>query len=315
MTTRMTAPRLARLDRRRRRRRRPAAVAENPALLGPHRRARRAGRLDAAAPRGRRRRSADVVRVLRRGRRRPHRAHRVQARTPLHVALQLRPDLVAAAARGSAPQLDAAERRLPRRRRPAHPRLDDGAALVDRTAAPICSRGPPPAGPRAPPRLLLERGADADDGALHAAARRGRLELVQLLLDGRRRRRPARPRHRAHRRCTTPSPRGPTATATEVVRVLLGAGADVNATTNDGASALDISRVAAARHRRGDAGRATGNDALAEPARRPRRHGSEGRPADGGRVTGTTTVPPGSAARAPGVDSTPGPSAPRRGLP
>ncbi|HEY4603160.1 MAG TPA: ankyrin repeat domain-containing protein, partial [Blastococcus sp.] len=50
----------------------------------------------------------------------------------------------------------------------------------------------------------------------------------------------------------------------EIVRVLLDAGADVNATTNDGASALDISRVAAARSRRSDTGRATGNDALAD---------------------------------------------------
>jgi hypothetical protein len=49
-----------------------------------------------------------------------------------------------------------------------------------------------------------------------------------------------------------------------VIRLLLAAGADVNATTGDGASALDISRVAAARHRRHDAGRATGNDALAD---------------------------------------------------
>jgi hypothetical protein len=38
----------------------------------------------------------------------------------------------------------------------------------------------------------------------------------------------------------------------------------VHATTTDGASALDMSHVAAARHRRNDAGRATGNDALAE---------------------------------------------------
>jgi hypothetical protein len=50
----------------------------------------------------------------------------------------------------------------------------------------------------------------------------------------------------------------------QVVEVLVAAGADVNATTNDGASALDISRVAAARHRKGDAGRATANDALAD---------------------------------------------------
>jgi hypothetical protein len=38
----------------------------------------------------------------------------------------------------------------------------------------------------------------------------------------------------------------------------------VNATTNDGASALDISRVAAARSRSADGGRATGGDALVE---------------------------------------------------
>jgi hypothetical protein len=48
------------------------------------------------------------------------------------------------------------------------------------------------------------------------------------------------------------------------VRLLLAAGADVDATTNDGASALDISRVAAASSRRSDTGRATVNDALAD---------------------------------------------------
>jgi ankyrin repeat protein len=57
---------------------------------------------------------------------------------------------------------------------------------------------------------------------------------------------------------------GPAGDAPEIVRVLLAAGADVNATTTDGASALDMSHVAAARHRRNDAGRANGNDALAE---------------------------------------------------
>ena len=46
--------------------------------------------------------------------------------------------------------------------------------------------------------------------------------------------------------------------------MLLATGADVNATTHDGASALDMSHVAAARLRRNDAGQATGHDALAD---------------------------------------------------
>jgi hypothetical protein len=53
---------------------------------------------------------------------------------------------------------------------------------------------------------------------------------------------------------------GPGGDSPKGIRVLLSAGADVNATTSDGASALDISRVAAARHRTTDAGRATGHD-------------------------------------------------------
>jgi ankyrin repeat protein len=52
--------------------------------------------------------------------------------------------------------------------------------------------------------------------------------------------------------------------APAVVRRLLSDGADVHATTADGTSALDISRVAAARHRRADDGQATAHDALAE---------------------------------------------------
>ncbi len=55
----------------------------------------------------------------------------------------------------------------------------------------------------------------------------------------------------------------PAGDAPEVVAVLLDAGADVNATTHDGASALDISRVAAARARGEDAGQAPGAEALA----------------------------------------------------
>jgi ankyrin len=57
---------------------------------------------------------------------------------------------------------------------------------------------------------------------------------------------------------------GPHDSRTEIVSLLLAAGADVNATTNDGASALDMARVAAARHRRNDDGQAAGLDQLAE---------------------------------------------------
>ena len=57
---------------------------------------------------------------------------------------------------------------------------------------------------------------------------------------------------------------GPSGDSLEIVRALLAAGADVDATTDDGTSALDISRIAAARHRRADAGRASGNDELAD---------------------------------------------------
>ena len=75
---------------------------------------------------------------------------------------------------------------------------------------------------------------------------------------------PARPGHRPHPAARGGRRRRRPATRPRSSRVLLAAGADVNATTNDGASALDMSHVAAARHRRRDAGRATGNDALAE---------------------------------------------------
>jgi ankyrin repeat protein len=46
------------------------------------------------------------------------------------------------------------------------------------------------------------------------------------------------------------APAGPARLA--VVRALLAAGADVESTTSDGASAVDIARVAAARDRAGD---------------------------------------------------------------
>lgn len=183
------------------------------------------------------------------------------ARTPLHLALECSPGLVGPLrARGavvdapSAAYLDDVEQ-LTRE-------LDGGASLTDPVSGVDLLSWAAYGGAVNSVRLLLARGADADGGALHAAARRGELELVRLLLDAGadvERRDPETGRAPLHAAVAA----GPDGDAPEVVRLLLAAGADVNATTSDGAS-LDMSRVAAARSRRGDAGRATGNDALAD---------------------------------------------------
>jgi ankyrin repeat protein len=110
--------------------------------------------------------------------------------------------------------------------------------------------------------LLLDRGADADRGALQAAAASGALQLVQMLLAAGAdvdRREPDTGRTPLHAAVAA----GPDGDAPEIVKALLAAGADVNATTTDGASALDISRVSAARSRSDDAGQADASDALA----------------------------------------------------
>ncbi len=60
--------------------------------------------------------------------------------------------------------------------------LDDGAALSDPDSGDLliwAAYG----GATGTARLLLDRGADGDAGALHAAAERGRPELVRMLLD------------------------------------------------------------------------------------------------------------------------------------
>ncbi len=49
-----------------------------------------------------------------------------------------------------------------------------------------------------------------------------------------------------------------------MVRALLAAGADVESTTSDGASAVDVARVAAARDRAGDDAAARAQDDLVE---------------------------------------------------
>jgi ankyrin repeat protein len=182
-------------------------------------------------------------------------------RTPLHVALEHCPDLVPLLLELGA-ALDAPSAAFLGRQDELTAHLDDGAALEDGASGVDLLSWAALGGAPATARLLLERGADADGGALHAAAAGARLELVQLLLRAGAdvdRRDPDTGCVPLHAAVT-----GGREQAQEVVEALLAAGADVNATTNDGASALDISRVAAARHRRGDAGRATANDALAD---------------------------------------------------
>ncbi|MGY1622184.1 ankyrin repeat domain-containing protein [Geodermatophilus sp. SYSU D00965] len=182
--------------------------------------------------------------------------------TPLHVALEFAPALVAVLRELGAP-VDA----------PSAAYLDDvaqltaeleaGAPLADPVTGVDLLTWAATGGAATTARTLIDRGADADGGALHAAAGRGHLELVRLLLAAGadvNRRDPDSGRSALHVAIASATD----GDAPEVVRVLLDAGADVNATTNDGASALDISRVAAARTRRAAAGQASAHDALAD---------------------------------------------------
>jgi ankyrin repeat protein len=183
-------------------------------------------------------------------------------RTPLHVALQLQPALVPLLQELGAP-VDAPSAAYLGDVDQLARHLDDGLDPGDRASGVDLLSWAAFAGARPAAELLLDRGADADGGALHFAAGGGRLELVRLLLEAGadvNRRDPRTGRTPLHAAVAA----GPDGDAPEIVRVLLEAGADVDATTSDGASALDMSRVAAARSRRDDAGQAARHDTVAE---------------------------------------------------
>ncbi|GAB3312656.1 hypothetical protein GCM10027451_25680 [Geodermatophilus aquaeductus] len=259
LPTRMTASRLGRLvadgdaDAVR------AAVADSPRLLAAT--AERAGDdgwtpLHLAVAQGR----EDVVRVLVDAGADPG-ARTGSGRTPLHVAVEYAPHLVgvltglgADVDAAAAAYLDDADRLAAE--------LDGGAPLHDAAGGWDLLTVAAAGGAARTLRLLLDRGADPDGGALAAAAGACRPDLVRVLLDAGAtvgRRDPDTGRTALHEAVAA----GPGGDAPEVVRLLVAAGADVNATTSDGASALDIGRVAAARHRR-DAGQAGARDALVD---------------------------------------------------
>ncbi|MEI4278254.1 ankyrin repeat domain-containing protein [Klenkia terrae] len=183
-------------------------------------------------------------------------------RTPLHVALEFAPGLVdQLLARGAEPDGAAAAYLGDTARLTA--RLDAGESAVHDDADTSLLGFAALGGSVEAVRLLLDRGADPDDGSLRAAAGAGQVEIVSLLLDAGAvvDRRDADTGHTALHAAVAAGPDGG---RLEVVRVLLAAGADVETTTSDGASALDIARVAAARDRAGGDGSPTGQDALVD---------------------------------------------------
>jgi ankyrin repeat protein len=173
-------------------------------------------------------------------------------RSPLHVALEHSPDLVAVLRRLGAP-VDAASAAFLGDAEQLTSVLDAGAQLTDPATDVDLLGWAASGGSASTVQVLLERGADPGRGALHAAAAAGAAPVVRLLLqagadvDGRDRDTGRTPLHAAVEALAS----GPADGVAAVVTLLLGAGADVNATTNDGASALDITRVAGARRRAG----------------------------------------------------------------
>jgi ankyrin repeat protein len=189
-------------------------------------------------------------------------------RTPLHVALERAPQLVdLLLARGAEPDGAAAAYLGDTARLAA--RLDSGESAVRDDAVTSLLEFAALGGSVEAVQLLLDRGADPDDGSLLDAARAGHPDVLALLLAaGARvdRRDPDTGRTALHAAVEA----GPDGGHLECVRALLAAGADRELTTSDGASALDIARVAAARDRASGGGAPTPQDALVDVLEQPR---------------------------------------------
>ncbi|MCZ2812492.1 ankyrin repeat domain-containing protein [Modestobacter sp. VKM Ac-2979] len=199
-------------------------------------------------------------------------------RTPLNLALLHAPALVEVLREAGAP-VDAASAAFLGEVETLSRALDDGVPLTDPATDTDLLSWAAAGGRPGTVQVLLDRGA-APGRALHAAAAGGAPAVVQALLaagadaDVRDPATGRTPLHAAVAGAASgdgaPAASGGDADAASggdaqaVVRLLLDAGADVDATTHDGASALDIARVAAARQRAEAAGDAPVADSLAE---------------------------------------------------
>jgi ankyrin repeat protein len=179
--------------------------------------------------------------------------------SPLHVALQHSPDLVELLRRLGAP-VDAASAAFLGDVEQLTAALHAGAPLTDPVTDVDLLCWAAAGHSVTTVEVLLGRGADPDGGALHAAAAAGAAPVVERLLragadaDGRDAVTGRTPLHTAVAALSA----GSVEDVAAVVALLLEAGADVNATTYDGASALDITHVAGARRLAETGGSASG---------------------------------------------------------
>ncbi|WP_345432721.1 ankyrin repeat domain-containing protein [Modestobacter marinus] len=193
-------------------------------------------------------------------------------RTPLQLALTRTPHLVPVLRELGAP-VDAASAAFLGEVETLSRALDDGVPLTDPATGTDLLSWAATAGRAGTVQLLLDRGA-APGPALHAAAAVGAPAVVEALLaagaaaDVRDPATGSTPLHAAVAGAASDGAAADGAAADgdapAVVRLLIDAGADLDATTHDGASALDIARVAAARQRAAATGDTPHADSLAE---------------------------------------------------